>query len=139
MRKIKENEMDHIYQIEEVKDGIWHIDEGGLASAYIVRGDDRGLVIDTGTGVGDLKGLAEQYLTVPYDVVLTHGHVDHAGGISQFDRVYVNKGDKEMANGITLKDREEYISRMNRVKATAVMLVKLFRNSGQRSNRNIFR
>ena len=52
---------------------------------------------------------------------MTHGHVDHAGGISQFDRVYVNKGDKEMANGITLKDREEYISRMNRVKATAVM------------------
>ena len=64
MRQIKENEMDHIYQIEEVKDGIWHIDEGGLASAYIVRGDDRGLVIDTGTGVGDLKGLAEQYLSV---------------------------------------------------------------------------
>ena len=113
--------MDHIYQIEEVKDGIWHIDEGGLASAYIVRGDDRGLVIDTGTGVGDLKGLAEQYLSVPYDVVLTHGHVDHAGGISQCDRVYVYKGDKEMANGIPRKDREENISRMNRVKATAVM------------------
>lgn len=120
MKQSEKYEMDHVYQIKEVRDGIWHIDEGGLASAYIVRGDDRGLVIDTGTGVSSLKGLVEQYLTVPYDVVLTHGHVDHAGGISQFEQVYINNRDIEMADGITLKNREDYISSMYQVKSTLI-------------------
>lgn len=113
--------MDHIYQIEEVKDGIWHIDESGLASAYIVKGSERGIIIDTGTGVDNLKKLAEQYLSVPYDVILTHGHVDHAGGISQFGKVYVNDRDIKMADDITLEKRENYISSMYQVKSTSIM------------------
>ena len=121
MKQIEEKKMNHIYQIEEVKDGIWHIDEGGLASAYIIKGSERGLVIDTGTGVGSLKELVEQYLSVPYDVVLTHGHVDHVGGISQFGQVYVNDRDIEMTDGITLGNREKYISSMYQVKATLIM------------------
>lgn len=112
---------DDVYQVKEVKKGIWHVDEAGLDSAYIVSGKDRGLVIDTGTGIKDLKGLAEKYLSVPYDVVLTHGHVDHAGGISQFDEVWLDAGDIGMADAVTVKDREEYIYSMHQTGSTKLM------------------
>lgn len=117
--------MEDIYQIREIKKGIWHIDEGGLASLYIISGSERGLIVDTGTGVKNLRKLAEKYLDVPYDVVMTHGHVDHAGGMSQFRHVYINERDKEMADAITIKDREEYIASMYQVKSTTVLPEKI--------------
>ena len=32
----------------------------------------------------------------PYDVVITHGHPDHAGMMHQFDQVYINEKDLPM-------------------------------------------
>lgn len=102
------------YRITEIRSGIWMINESGLDAIYMIKGSRRGLIIDTGTGIADLKTTAEQYLGEPYDVVLTHGHVDHAGGISQFDKIFVHQGDREMAEQITLGDRQDYIRRMNK-------------------------
>lgn len=112
--------MGHRYRVNKLCDGIWHIDEVGLGSAYIIHGKSRGLLIDTGTGIDDLRGLVEKFLDVPYDVVLTHGHVDHAGGISQFDEVYINEKDIAMVDSITLQNRESYISSMYFANATDV-------------------
>ncbi len=60
---------------------------------YFVQGNDRGLLIDTGMGIGDLKGFLKSVTNLPYDVVLTHGHCDHAGGASQFETVYLHEKD----------------------------------------------
>lgn len=101
------------YHITEIRQGIWLINENGLDAIYMIKGSRRGLVVDTGTGIADLKMTVEQYLGQPYDVVLTHGHVDHAGGISQFDKVFVHHDDIEMADHLILEDRQDYIRRMN--------------------------
>ena len=48
------------------------------------------MLIDTGYGVGDLKGYIEDTFHVPYEVLITHGHVDHASGCQQWNTVYMN-------------------------------------------------
>lgn len=125
--------MEELYSVTKLKDGIWHVNEGGLDSMYVIRGSRRGLIVDTGTGAGDFKALAESLLGnggtmqkdgralhVPYDVVLTHGHVDHAGGAAQFEKVYIDSADRRMAEKVSAAQREAYIRRMNRAGASAV-------------------
>lgn len=112
--------MEQLYEVREIKNGLWYINEGQLDAMYIVQGSKRGLVIDTGTGVGDLKKLIESFLVTPYDVVLTHGHVDHAGGAGQFKRVYLHEGDLQMVQDITLSDREQCVRQMYEVNASTV-------------------
>lgn len=64
--------------------------------AYYLEGDDSGLLIDTGWGYGDLKAYVDQMAKKPYQVVLSHGHCDHGGGASQFDRVYLAEKDWDL-------------------------------------------
>ncbi len=96
------------YTVKELKPGVWRVEEFNLGTCYVVKGSKRGLLIDTGTGVGDLKGLVEELLDTPYDVVLTHGHGDHAGGTHQFEKFYVHKNDVKMALSANLESRRNY-------------------------------
>lgn len=60
---------------------------------YLVQGSEKALLLDTGFGIGDLRSEVERQLTTPYQVVLSHGHLDHAGGAAQFDEVYLSPAD----------------------------------------------
>lgn len=65
------------------------LDGMGDVWSFLIEGTERALLIDTGFGLGDLKGLVEELLDgKPYDVANTHGHFDHAYGNCQFSRVY---------------------------------------------------
>lgn len=63
---------------------------------YLVEGDNRAALIDTGTGVGDLREYVGQLTNKQIIVILTHGHVDHASGAPNFDEVYMNHADDEV-------------------------------------------
>lgn len=65
-------------------------------SMFFVTGRDRSLLIDTGMGIGDLKSYAESLSDKPFDVVLTHGHCDHAGGAHSFEKVFLSPADIEL-------------------------------------------
>lgn len=54
---------------------------------YLVEGSERALLIDTGMGIGDLRGLANGLTRLPVEVVNTHTHYDHVSGNWQFERV----------------------------------------------------
>lgn len=60
---------------------------------YLVQGRERAALLDTGFGFGDLKGYVETLAESPLDVLLSHGHLDHAGGAAQFDEVYLSQRD----------------------------------------------
>ena len=80
----------------ECRKGIYVIDEFGCTEIYVIVGNERALVIDTGTGIGDLKGLIETRITQkPYDVIASHNHVDHLGGAGWFDKIYMHPADIE--------------------------------------------
>ena len=99
--------------ITELAYRTYHICEYGMDSIFYVEGDDRAVLIDTGTGVFDIPAFVAQHFgDKPYDVILTHGHVDHAGGMFQFDKVYLNEADWELALGNTVEERQGYVDIM---------------------------
>lgn len=63
---------------------------------YLAEGTQRAALLDTGFGFGDLKGYVDSLTRKPYDVLLSHGHLDHAGGAGQFETVYLNPKDWEL-------------------------------------------
>lgn len=83
----------------ECRDGIFEIDEFEGTEIFVIVGDERALVIDTGTGIGDLKGLIENKITdKPYVVAASHNHVDHLGGAGWFPQIYIHPDDMHLAN-----------------------------------------
>lgn len=88
--------MDIQFHYEKVTEHIFRILGFGNVCMYFVAGSKKGLLIDTGYGVGDLKGYLKQSFSVDYDVLLTHGHYDHVGGIYQWESVYLNALDLEL-------------------------------------------
>lgn len=57
------------------------------AISYLVIGSQEAVVIDTGTGIGDLKGTAQKLTDLPLWVINTHTHWDHIGDNHQFDKI----------------------------------------------------
>ena len=69
------------------------INEFGMATCYLVWGDDRGILIDAGCGMYNIKEIADELCPVPYDVVITHAHGDHIGSIDRFEEIYLHEAD----------------------------------------------
>ncbi|MFC1728936.1 MBL fold metallo-hydrolase [candidate division KSB1 bacterium] len=59
------------------------------AISYLVLGNDRAILIDTGTGIGDLRKVVEELTTLPVTVVNTHAHYDHIGDNHQFEEIAI--------------------------------------------------
>jgi len=83
------------YTVEQIEEGLWRIREGHVYM-YLVEGEEAALLIDTGFGGGDLRGLVESLTEKPVEVLLTHAHGDHTGGADQFDWVYLHPADWAM-------------------------------------------
>lgn len=85
------------FQVFKFRDnlyGLYSDNLGGVADqwVYLLVGSEKAMVIDTGYGVGNLKGLIREIVgDMPLIVVDTHGHPDHAMGNAQFDRVFCHK------------------------------------------------
>lgn len=84
---------DGVHTAETIAEGTYRIDELGLAECYLVCGSERALLIDTGCGYGDIAQTVRQLTALPVDVMLTHRHCDHAGGIGRFAEFYVHESD----------------------------------------------
>jgi glyoxylase-like metal-dependent hydrolase (beta-lactamase superfamily II) len=57
------------------------------AISYLVAGTEKAVLIDTGTGIGDLKRTARELTGLPVMVVNTHTHWDHIGDNAQFTQI----------------------------------------------------
>lgn len=106
--------------ISEIAPDTYAINEFGLNAMFLCVGSERALLIDTGTGVCDLKAEVAKLTDKPYDVVLTHGHLDHAGGIGIFDKVYLHERDIEMAKNLTREQRQHYADTLGKMRGYTV-------------------
>ena len=92
--------MHSLFRYQKVTDQIIRINGlNGLTNEffYLVIGKRKAALIDTGFGLGDLKAFVRTFTDLPIIVLCTHGHLDHIGGNSQFDEVYICPEDMEMA------------------------------------------
>lgn len=81
------------YTVQLVAENVWAIDEFGTEIIYLVTGTERAVVIDTGAGFGNLKKVIEMLTDLPYEILNTHGHLDHAGGNSDFGKAWISEKD----------------------------------------------
>lgn len=84
---------------------VYAVNEFGLDSIFVIEGSESALVIDAGIGCCDLRSIIEGITKKPYEVVLTHGHLDHIGSWDQFDRVWLHPADREKALAVTIEPR----------------------------------
>lgn len=79
---------------------------------YYLQGQEKGLLIDTSEGMSPLKPLIDSLAKTDYDIILTHGHIDHAMGAAEFlsgHKVYMNLADRVVYDGMSdTKQRTEY-------------------------------
>lgn len=95
------------YPTKQIAENTYMINDFGIANCYLVVGSDSALLIDCGLGIGDIKGVVRQITDKPIIVVATHGHVDHAGGDGQFEKIFVHTKD----TGKTYRFMTSYIVR----------------------------
>ena len=83
------------FRTERVSDRITRIYAFSSELMYLVEGDERAALLDSGSGIGFVRPLVESLTNKPLVVLLTHGHVDHAMGASEFppETVYINQED----------------------------------------------
>lgn len=88
------------YEAEKIGKDTYKIDECGVANCYLLIGDKKALLIDTGCGAGNLKEAVTKLTEKPIIVAVTHRHPDHAGGAWQFGECYVHEADKKPVYGM---------------------------------------
>lgn len=94
-----------IFTSERVSEHLTRIITPCGVCMYLAEGSERAALLDTGFGFGDLKGYVETLTSKPYVVLLSHGHMDHAGGAVQFDAVYLNEKDWELEKWHSTRER----------------------------------
>ena len=62
-----------------------HVHPVWQANVFHVRGRDRDLLVDAGMGVGVLRDALAPMVDKPLLAFATHRHVDHVGGLFEFD------------------------------------------------------
>ena len=95
------------YRVEKLNEQTWCIEEyDGNASAYmyLLTGNEKALLIDTGFGTIPLRKICEELTGLPVTVALTHGHVDHIGGTGAFEEVWLAGEDAELYKVHSQKD-----------------------------------
>lgn len=77
-----------LYPMVQFRKDTWEIDEFDNASMFLLIGAERAMLIDTGFGVGDLRGAVEMLTDKPVTLVISHSHGDHCGGAYQWEEAW---------------------------------------------------
>ena len=85
-------------KITDCGNGIYNIFMPAGFNTYLVLGQEKALLVDTGMGVGSLKAVVDSITSLPVQVLNTHGHPDHAGGNAEFGPAMIHPADKATAD-----------------------------------------
>ena len=96
------------FERQEVEDGItWlyepHVHPFIRCNIWFVRGRDRDLLIDTGTGVASLKEAIAGLTDKPLTAIATHIHYDHVGSLHEFETRLIHEAEAPL-----LEDYKEF-------------------------------
>lgn len=67
-------------EIIKINDAITLINDANVSTYYLVCGNKKALMIDTGNGYDNVMEIARGITDLPIEVVNTHGHCDHVYG-----------------------------------------------------------
>ena len=104
------------YRAEKISSGFWRIVDSKQCCIYLIEGEERALVIDTGMSEEPLFPFIKTLTDKPIDLCLTHAHIDHMYHAEEFVKVYVHE-----------KEREKYTKSSQRLMDLGVIPFKLKR------------
>lgn len=85
-----------LFRVRKINSRLIRITDVADTHMYLVLGDNKAALLDTGVGVGDLRALVEKLTDKPVTVLITHGHIDHAMGAGQFEKAHMNPKDHDL-------------------------------------------
>ena len=106
----KVEQPDKWFEVHKLTDTVYAIYEDGQFEeviSYLVLGEEKAALIDTGNGIGDIKKLVEGLTDLPIMVVNTHTHGDHTGGNHQFTEIAVLETDFGKERALKGQSKEE--------------------------------
>jgi glyoxylase-like metal-dependent hydrolase (beta-lactamase superfamily II) len=105
------------FATRRLDDDVFLIAEPPHVNSFLVVGDERAALIDSGMGIDRIRPVAESLTDRPIEVVNTHYHWDHSGGNAEFDRASIHElGAEELAKGETPEDLAFYVPMFDLVK-----------------------
>jgi len=108
------------YKTKEIYPWLYSIRDPQNVFCYLAVGKEKALLFDTVYGIGNLPSAIKEITDKPVDVVLGHGHLDHANGACQFDEAWLNEADFELCR---LHTSEEYRrTALNQIKEYGIVL-----------------
>lgn len=92
---------DSWFEVYSIRPGVFAIYEPHQFEeviSYLILGNDRALLFDTGMGIGNIKGVVEGLTKLPVSVLNSHTHNDHVGDNWRFNDIYGMDTDFTRAN-----------------------------------------
>lgn len=97
------------FTLETITPSMKSITDLTKVRSFLIEGSEKAVLVDTGTGVGHMAEFVRSVTQKPLVVLCTHGHPDHIGAVEEFDEVYLNEKDFDMAlNRCGMDRRREY-------------------------------
>lgn len=92
--EVEKGSGDSYFSIDYIGNNTYRLaDRGGRVYNFLIVGEKKALLIDTGYGHEALYSKVREITDKPLIVANTHAHSDHAAGDYAFDKVYVNDAD----------------------------------------------
>lgn len=81
--------------VHPVLPGVYHISDCMGVCQTLLVGEKEALLVDAGYGLENLRQTVEEITSLPYRVILTHGHHDHVLGARWFEETWMFPEDQE--------------------------------------------
>lgn len=95
---------DSWFTVQQIDNNTYAISEYGhweKVHSFLLIGEERAALIDSGLGIDNIKRIIDQLTTLPIIVLTTHVHWDHIGSHGEFENIYVHQAEEDwLINGI---------------------------------------
>lgn len=98
-------------EIHQLDEHTWH-GFGHLVyneSVYLIEGETSAILIDAGTNIKGLRKTVEKIVKKPVSLVISHGHTDHIGSISEWDTIWIHPEDEALLPS-SYKGQKRYLT-----------------------------